>query len=170
MAGYGWDAYDPRIGGVQVVHDKGHGIDLETSFVKFDEGTGGWAARIKGMIRDDAEAGAGSPGGTHQLKTAVWFSITLDGIGSIEPRDAESNSEFGYEDEVEFVGNSADLGDFKLRITEPKSNSHPAASHEAYQSRPLDRTLVNSFQIAQENIWQTKGMYFRRITRRSLGS
>jgi len=160
MAGYGWDAYDPRIGGVQVVHDKGHGLDLETSFVKFDEGTGGWAARIKGTIRDDAEPGAGSQGGTHQLKTAVWFSVTLDGIGSIAPKNAAEHAEFGYEGEVEFNGNSADLGDFKLRITEPESNSHPVASHEAYQSKPLDRTLVNSFQIAEENIWQTKGMLY----------
>jgi mannosyl-oligosaccharide glucosidase len=161
MAGYGWDAYDPRIGGVQVVHDKGHGIDLETSFVKFDEGTGGWAARIKGTIRDDATPGPGSQGGAHQLKTAVWFSVTLDGPGSLEAKDAEANAELGYEGEVEFIGNSADLGDFKLRITEPESNSHPGPSHDAFKSKPLDRTFVNSFQIAEENIWQTKGMLLR---------
>lgn len=158
MAGYGWDAYDPRTGGVQVIHDKGNGIDIETSFVKFDEGNGGWAARIKGTPRDDAEPmeasqNSGSPG----MKTALWLSVGAEGLGSVEPRDAESAEELGYEGDVVLEGQTNSLGDFKLTITEPKDTSHPTHSHPAYQNKPLSNALVHSLSVPEEALWQAKG-------------
>lgn len=159
MDGYGWDAYDPRVGGVQVVHDKGHGLDLETSFVKFDEGRGGWGARIKGTPREDAEPQMGSQGGPHEMKTAIWFSVNVEGLGSMEALDAEANEELGYEGDVILQGQTADLGEFKLKITEAEGNSHPVHPHGSYHQKPLDHTLVHSFQLPEENIWQTKCTY-----------
>lgn len=156
MDGYGWESYDPRLGGVQVVHDKGHGIDLETSFVKFDDGKGGWAARIKGTPRDDADLGVGSVGGKQDIKTAVWFTVSVEGIGSIKPADAEANEESGYEGDVVFDGKTSDLGEFKLTIVNAKSNAHPTHPHESYSQKPLDRTYVHSFQLPEEHVWQTK--------------
>jgi mannosyl-oligosaccharide glucosidase len=45
MAGYGWEEYDARTGGRQVVHDAGNQIDITTSFFK-DMESGNWGARI----------------------------------------------------------------------------------------------------------------------------
>ncbi|KAK5120131.1 hypothetical protein LTR85_006612 [Meristemomyces frigidus] len=160
MAGYGWDAYDPRTGGVQTVHDKGNGIDIEMDFVKFDEGRGGWGARIKGTPRNDAEPGAGSEGGVQTMKTAVWFHAGIEGLGSLEVQDAEAGEELGFDSDVVINGQSQDLGEFKLTITESDRNSHPNHAHPAYQTKPLDHTFVHSLQVPEEALWQAKAILF----------
>ncbi|KAK5137097.1 hypothetical protein LTR08_001106 [Meristemomyces frigidus] len=160
MAGYGWDAYDPRTGGVQTVHDKGNGIDIETSFVKFDEGRGGWGARIKGTPRADAEPGAGSRGGVQEMKTAVWFHVGMEGLGSVAVQDVEGAEEMGFERDVVLDGQSQDLGDFTLTITAPEGNSHPLHAHPAYKDKPLDRTFVHSLQVPDDALWQAKSILF----------
>lgn len=148
MQGYGWDAYDPRTGGVQTMHDKGNGIDLETSFVKFEQG---WGARVKGTVREDAESG-------QSLKTSVWLNTGLEGIGSLLVENAESGEEMGFEGNVVLKGETSDIGEFKLTISEPEGkNSHPIHAHPSYQTKPLDRTLVHSVQVPAEAIWQAKG-------------
>jgi len=157
MAGYGWDAYDPRTGGVQTVHDKGNGIDIETSFVKFEDG---WAARIKGTPREDAEPGVGSEGGVHQMKTAVWFHAGIEGLGALQLEDTEAGDELGFEGDIVLNGQTQDLGEFKLTITEVEGNSHPVGSHPAYKAKPLDHTFVHSLQVPEEALWQAKGTSF----------
>jgi len=84
MAGYGWEEYDVRTGGKQVIHDRGNHIDLTTEFVKVeggDSGTGSegperhllkltvglggnWGVRIKGALRED-----GNP-------TNIWCQLS----------------------------------------------------------------------------------------------
>ena len=159
MEGYGWDAYDPRTGGVQTMHDKGNGIDLETSFVKFDEGRGGWGARIKGTVRDDAEASDGSENGVaEQLKTSVWFTVGVEGLGSLEVQGAEAGGEFGFDKNVVLSGQTNDLGAFKFTISEPyDTNPHPHHQHPSYFSKPLEYTFVHSVQVPEEALWQSKG-------------
>ena len=41
MAGYGWEEYDVRSGGRQVIRDQGNKIDITTEFVKVEGGTDG---------------------------------------------------------------------------------------------------------------------------------
>ena len=161
IAGYGWDAYDPRTGGVQTMHDKGNGIDLTTYFVKFDEGRKGWGARIKGVAREDAEPSLGSQSGVAEsIKTSVWFTLGVEGLGSIEAEGAEAAQEFGYDRNVVFSGQSSDLGEFKLTLSEPADRiQHPFHNHPSYQSKPLDRTFVHSVQVPEEALWQSKGTF-----------
>lgn len=148
MQGYGWDAYDPRTGGVQTMHDKSNGIDLETSFVRFGQG---WGARIKGTVREDAESG-------QSLKTSIWLNAGLEGLGSLQVEDAEAHEDLGFESDVLFSGSSDALGDFKLTIVEPEGkNSHPMHAHPSLQKKPLDRTFVHSLQVPVEALWQSKG-------------
>lgn len=164
MAGYGWDAYDPRTGGVQVVHDKGNGIDIETSFVKFDNGKGGWGARIKGTPRKDAQPGEGSTGdGPEKMKTAVWFTVSAEGLGSVEAEESDGAEAHGYAGDVVLNGQAQGLGEFKITVTEPKSNSHPLHNHPSYQAKPLDHTFVHSAQVPEEALWQAKGKCLPRI-------
>lgn len=160
MAGYGWDAYDPRTGGVQTIHDKDNGIDIETSFVKFDEGRGGWGARIKGTVREDAEPEVGSQTDVAaNLKTAVFFTVSADGLGSTVSIEGADVAELGFDRNVVMKGQTSDLGDFRLTVTEPESNTHPVVHHEAGQSKSLDKTFVHSVQLPAEALWQGKGMF-----------
>lgn len=41
MAGYGWEEYDVRTGGKQVIRDQGNHIDITTEFVKVEGGENG---------------------------------------------------------------------------------------------------------------------------------
>ncbi|GAB7364987.1 hypothetical protein MBLNU230_g5770t1 [Neophaeotheca triangularis] len=158
MAGYGWDAYDPRTGGVQTIHDKGNGIDLETSFVKMEGES--WAARIKGTPREDAEPAHGSQGGIQDLKTAVWFTLAAESGGNLEVEDASAASELGVEGDLSFAGQTEDLGDFKILFTEAETNSHPLHNHPSYKSKPLDHTFVHSVQVPEEGLWQSKALIY----------
>jgi mannosyl-oligosaccharide glucosidase len=41
MAGYGWEEYDVRTGGKQVIYDKHNKVDISTEFVKVEGGYNG---------------------------------------------------------------------------------------------------------------------------------
>ena len=148
MAGYGWDEYDVRTGGRQTIHDAGNQVDITTEFVKIPGGShgGSWAVRVKGKPRADAPP--------HLMTTVIFYTV-MEGFGRIEV--ANEVDELGFEDTVTLNGHSNDLGSFKIDITKgPDTNQHPPRTHASYDSKPLDRTMVASFQVPEEAIWQTK--------------
>ena len=147
MAGYGWDEYDVRQGGRQTIHDAGNQLDLTTEFVKFPGGEqgGSWGVRIKGVPREDAP---------EQLMTTVIFYASMEGLGRVGV--SNEPSDLGYEGTVTFNGQTNELGDFTIDVTAgPDTNKHPPRTHETYGNKPLDRTMVASFQVPEEAIWQT---------------
>ena len=153
LDGYGWDEYDVRSGGRQTIHDPANRIDITTEFIKFPGGQhgGNWGARIKGTPREDA-----SP----DLKTTVVWYNTLEGLGYLE---AEGNEEeTGAEGDVLLKGQTPELGDFQLRITEGKGQ-HPQFGHPSSLEKPLDRTLVLSSQVPNDALWQTKAVLFAQL-------
>ncbi|KAK5173024.1 Processing alpha glucosidase I [Saxophila tyrrhenica] len=162
MAGYGWDKYDPRTGGVQTIYDKGNGIDMETSFVKFDEGRAGWGARVKGTVREDAEPSLGSQDGVKEgLKTAVWFTVGAEGLSTLDVVGAAEGKELGFDRNVVINGQTTDLGDFSLTVAElPGKNSKPHHNHPSYNEKPLEHTLIHSVQVPEEALWQSKPLVF----------
>jgi mannosyl-oligosaccharide glucosidase len=50
MVGYGWEEYDVRTGGKQVMYDKGNMIDISTEFVKVSSGNHGKKAYFRLLI------------------------------------------------------------------------------------------------------------------------
>jgi mannosyl-oligosaccharide glucosidase len=44
MAGYGWEEYDVRTGGSQLIRDQENKIDIQTQFVKVEGGENGRAS------------------------------------------------------------------------------------------------------------------------------
>ena len=155
MAGYGWDEYDVRNGGRQTIHDAGNMIDITTEFVKFPGGEhgGSWGVRVKGTPREDAPA--------HLMSTVIFYAA-MEGFGALE---VENEPEIlGFEGDVRLKGQSHELGDFKIHITAgPDTNQHPPATHDSYGTKPLDRTMVASFQVPEESLWQTKPLLFNHM-------
>ncbi|RMJ07469.1 hypothetical protein CDV36_012931 [Fusarium kuroshium] len=151
--GYGWDEYDARIGGVQSIHDEGNKIDLTTTFVKIPGGNhgGSWAARIKGELRADAPK---------NVKTMLFYYIAQDGEGELEAEG--EGTEFGYDDDVSFKGNSKALGDYKLLVTKGKGK-HPKKGHKMFKDRHGDTTLVMSSDATPEISWQGKAVVFKHL-------
>ena len=152
MAGYGWDEYDVRTGGRQTIHDAGNKLDLTTEFVKFSGGEhgGNWGVRVKGIPREDAP---------NDLKTTVIFYAAMDGLGSLSV--VGQPELLGFEGDVTLAGEAPGLGNFTIDVSAgPDTNQHPQNVHEAYRKKPLDRTLVASFQVPETALWQTKPLLF----------
>ena len=162
MAGYGWDEYDVRDGGRQTIHDAGNNVDITTEFIKIPGGRhgGSWGVRIRGTPREDAPP---------NLKTTVIFYTAMEGLGSLEI--ANDKDSLGIEGTVTITGQTAELGDFKIDVTEgPESNMHPPPTHPSSQEKRLDRTMVASFEVPEEAIWQTKRRSLTFPPRVSFGS
>jgi len=165
MQGYGWEEYDIRTGGRQVIHDLGNSIDVTTEFVKIPGGEhgGSWAARISGKPREDAP---------EDIKTTMILYAAMQGMGEDGGFQAEptalhmenTKNERGYEGTVSLAGTSKDLGAFRLSVTEgPSTNRHPEVDHVEAEGKPLDRTMLQSGTIPEEHLWQAKAIVFQTI-------
>jgi mannosyl-oligosaccharide glucosidase len=153
MSGYGWDRYDPRRGGVQTMHDTGNQIDLTTSFIKLPDSLaagGNWAVRVRGKPRADAPA---------SLKTTVVFAVAApsSGLTGLEVAGAADEVEDprGIQGDVTIKGESPSLGGFRVVITEGEGR-RPEVLHPSGAERPLDRAFVQSTQLAENLLWQSK--------------
>ncbi|KAK2764963.1 Processing alpha glucosidase I [Arachnomyces sp. PD_36] len=155
MAGYGWDEYDIRKGGRETIHDAGNTLDLTIDFIKVPGGSNGgsWGARIKGEPRPDAPP--------NQPTTLVFYAA-MEGLGSLEV--ANELDPLGYLDDVTIKGEAPGLDTFQIDVTRgPKTNAHPPPGHPSYDTKPLDRTFVGSFEAPSDVLWQVKGVLFAQM-------
>ncbi|KAF1353189.1 glucosidase I [Delphinella strobiligena] len=156
MAGYGWDSYDPRTGGLQTIHDSGNNLDITTEFVKFPEHGehgGSWGARIRGTPRDDGEP---------DMHSTVIFNVGVEGLGSLTVEGIEDgdNEERGFPGDVTISGETPELGEFTVTITRGKGK-HPTHGHQpTYNRKPVENTIVHSIQAPPDAMWQAKPLIF----------
>ncbi|KAI9832540.1 MAG: hypothetical protein M1819_004330 [Sarea resinae] len=155
MVGYGWDEYDVRNGGRQTIHDSGNAIDITTEWVKIPGGDhgGSWGLRVKGTPREDAP---------DDLRTTVVFYTSLEGIGTLKVTNPKNM--VGYKGTVNIEGETPELGKFKLDVTTgPESNSHPLPGHPSWALKPLNRSIVHSFQLPEIALFQIKSVLFQNM-------
>ena len=147
MAGYGWDEYDARNGGRQVIHDTGNKIDLTIDFVKVPGANGGsWAARVKGTPREEAPA---------NIVTTVLFYAGMEGLGEVG-----FDEDLNQKGTVSMNGKTNELGQFHIDVTAGPDNHLPYKTHKAWDRKPLDRTLATSLQVPPEALWQAKNIVY----------
>ncbi|KAI9656367.1 MAG: Processing alpha glucosidase I [Alyxoria varia] len=157
MAGYGWDEYDPRIGGKQTIHDAENQLDITTELVKKPGGDhgGSWGVRVRGTPRKDTP---------QEFVTTVVFYIGVEGLGTLSVTNPYDK--LGYKGAVNMEGRKEELGEFEVTITDgPKSNRHPPKTHETFDKRPLDRSMVHSVNVPESALWQAKGYIFKEFKR-----
>ena len=155
MAGYGWEEYDIRTGGREIIHDAENSLDLTIEFIKVPGGShgGNWGARIKGTPRADAPS---------TLLTTVVFYAGMEGLGSLDVTNEPDD--LGQEGTVTIAGQTIDLGEFKIDITKgPSTNIPMTRTHESWDQKPLDRTIVQSLQVPPEALWQAKQVMFAQM-------
>ena len=154
MAGYGWDEYDTRRGGVQTIHDAGNHLDLTTSFVKIPGGGhgGSWAARIKGELRDDAPP---------DLKTTLMFYVASESLGEVA-EVVPGGDDLGFDGDVTLQGHSHVLGDYKLVVTKG-TGAHPTSAHPISTSRDLEKTTVQSLNFQPKRLWMANQIVFTQL-------
>ncbi|KAK9368521.1 glycoside hydrolase [Lipomyces kononenkoae] len=146
MQGYGWDRYDVRDGGRQVIHDIGHDVDIYTEFVK--DGGSSWGLRVRGVPKNK------------DAKTAMVFYFGTEGIARSK---LLNNFDLkGFTDDVQYGGYIGGLGNFKLTVTRgPESNRAPANDHAVAISRPAERTHVRSVTVDGSTIWRARDYYLK---------
>lgn len=151
MSGYGWEEYDTRTGGRQVIHDADNKIDLTIDFVKLLGGSqgGGWAARIAGTLRDDAPP---------NTVTSLLFYAGMEGLGELA--FAHKPQEQGIKGPVTIHGSTAELGDFDIEIVDGPDNTLPYKIHPSWDDKPLDATLTQSFVVPPDQIWRGREIAF----------
>jgi len=151
IAGYGWEEYDARNGGRQVIHDAANKIDLTIDFVKVPGGNNGgsWAARIRGNLRDDAPP---------STVTTILFYAGLEGFGELA--FVNEQNELGHSGTMTIHGNTNELGSFDIDITDGPDNERPYKIHPSWDEKPMDKTLAQSFMIPSDQIWRGKEIAF----------
>ncbi|CCD24683.1 mannosyl-oligosaccharide glucosidase NDAI_0D03690 [Naumovozyma dairenensis CBS 421] len=100
MKKYGWNAFDPRIGGEEVIIDEENNVNLSLSFVKSHDGLN-WALRVKGKPLDLNK----------KSTTSIVLYMQQQG-------DANTNELLKTRDEEHFVlkGKSTQLGKYDISI------------------------------------------------------
>ncbi|KAI3405556.1 CWH41 [Candida oxycetoniae] len=158
-----WVAYDPRIGGRQIIEDNDCHVTITIDFVKSTDGLS-WGTKVK------AEPHAGY----EETKISfVWYS-GLEGEkqsdNGVDETEIERTGYFklsnqknilGYEDNLQFAGISEELGAFELEINDgPKKNRHPSGS-EVDADLGLDPSLAHhySLRVPDDNTWKARDIF-----------
>jgi mannosyl-oligosaccharide glucosidase len=135
MQGYGWTFYDPRVGGSQAVHDTQLQLDINTDFLKTEDG-GSWAVRITGTPK------LGATG----VKTTAILHAAVEMADANEPKSLWCENHAKNKDGVDAAcrGEIAGLGRFQFQVLGDATNN---VVHE---------TVVRSVQVPEDKIWQAK--------------
>lgn len=147
MSGYGWEEYDTRTGGRQIIRDQQHGVDITTEFFKMPGSNGGnWVLRVKGQPRE------GIPDDVH---TTVIFYAGMGSEGQLQ--SAHEVDRDGHDSGFALEGSHPSLGQFQINVTRgPDTNDSPPSSPLGPH---LGNTLHTSVRVPPESLWQAK-LYF----------
>jgi mannosyl-oligosaccharide glucosidase len=149
--GFGWERYDPRFGGHQVMKDNELGIDLTIDFVKTNDGS--WASRVKGVPRQGYEGKA----------TSVVFYTALEGEDSmLTSASGKPFDGFSAGETIKLFGQSVELESFEIDITDgPPTNNHKKVRKSTLLEPSLDpgKTHYLSLNVPDDNSWKATDIF-----------
>lgn len=137
MQGYGWTAYDTRVGGSQTFNDQQLHVNLTTDFLKTQDGDS-WAIRVSGAPRSDAPT---------NIKTTVILHATVekqDKSKSLVCGDQDNGFKRQGSVKTTCRGEIPALGSFEFHVVGDAKN------------RLLHNTTVKSAKVSEDDIWQAK--------------
>ncbi|CAD6885827.1 unnamed protein product [Tilletia controversa] len=174
MSGYRWNYHDGRTFGIQTIDDVENNVRIETSFLKTGhhhgkEGKvdgGNWAARIKGSILDKSK--------DPPLVSPIWYTaIESSQTSSLTFESDEDNLGIPVTEAAKLSGRTPDLGDFTMRIEEPKdarkkglnlavAGGNHGETFEPYQQR----TSYLGARVPDKDVWRGKDIVFTALNPR----
>ena len=137
--GFGWTAYDTRLGGSQTIRDAQGHVDIRTDFIKTKDGHS-WGVRVTGSLR---------PGAPDGVKTAVVFHIAHENAESDDSKAMKCmKSGAGRNDAGAFgaacYGEDPELGNFELYVVGDDGN------------QVVEGVSVKSMEVPEDEIWKAK--------------
>lgn len=148
--GFGWESYDPRIGGTQFFKDNELNINITTDFIKNDDGN--WALKIRGKPK----------AGFENQTMSIVFYTGLEGEGSLVSGSGKPANGFKPGETINLIGNSPDLNDFIIQINDgPASNQHKKIKKKELLDPSINpaKTHYMSLRVTDDNVWQASEIF-----------
>lgn len=139
---FSWKSYDPHVGGQQVIVDDENHVNLTIDFVKSTDGSS-WDLTVKGEQPS-----------TKVLTLPFYFALQGEGHVKLE----SDLSLAGIEGDVKLTGETADLGNFKIEITE-ETGRHPATDPMFSGRFSSENTLYTGLKVPDEHSWRGADIY-----------
>lgn len=150
---FGWTAYDPRVGGQQVIYDHENRVNLTTELVKSEDGAA-WEVRIRG---DQASTNVLNLVWYTSLETVTEPSSTE--FLALSKRTKGKLTEAGIDGDIDLIGSSDSLGGpFRMRISAGKG-AKPTHKHPLAALKPSELTHYFSLQVPSTHTWQIRDLY-----------
>ncbi|KAI8977921.1 glycoside hydrolase [Pilobolus umbonatus] len=117
---YGYNKHDGREYASQEINDKPSNMKIATEFIKISGGShgGDWGVRISGTPIDDSVSSV----------TSVLFYVGIEGEGGLDIMSKLNRK--GIHSPIVLEGDSAELGDFDIQITDGPLNMYPRDSSD----------------------------------------
>ncbi|KAL9936545.1 hypothetical protein V8E36_004613 [Tilletia maclaganii] len=164
MSGYRWLYHDGRTFGVQTIDDVENNIRIETSFLKTGHHDGrdglvdggNWAARIKGTVLDPTKP---------EPLISPLFYAAVESLETSTLKLDTPEDQLGIDSAelIIFSGHTPQLGNFNLRIEEPKDtldrhlNAPVVGGPNGDQFEPLHRrTAYLAARVLEKDVWRGK--------------
>ncbi|PRT53520.1 putative mannosyl-oligosaccharide glucosidase [Wickerhamiella sorbophila] len=139
---FGWDHYDPRLGGQQTIVDKENSVTLRTTLLKSENGDS-WVVRVEGDQSPDA------------VLSLVYYTA-IEGDGDLQLKSMLTAQ--GIKGDTLIEGSSPELGRFDLKIVDAHG-SHPESSHPVAADRPGQNTQYAAMNVPNDNAWRARQIF-----------
>lgn len=147
---YGWEVYDPRIGGKEIFIDEKNNLNLTVYFVKSRNGEN-WSVRVHGEPLDPQLPSTAS--------IVLYFSQNggeIDGKSSLAMIDQDGPNN------LKFFGYSKELGEYHLTVEDNFGQyfNNPALdTMEVAPGSDCSKTSHLSLQVPDNEVWKARDIF-----------
>ncbi|KAM3162663.1 Cwh41p [Lachancea thermotolerans] len=146
---YGYELYDPRIGGKETIIDRENNLNLTIHFVKSKDGEN-WAVRVSGSPLDSSKLSASS--------LVVYLSQNGPG-GRLESEHGKTSTE----KRIELKGSAPELGDYEITI-EDISGQHYKRGPALGPDIDGSKTSHMSLTVPDDQVWKARDIFQSLLT------
>ncbi|CAI1997081.1 hypothetical protein SEUBUCD646_0G02370 [Saccharomyces eubayanus] len=147
---YGWEVYDPRIGGKEIFIDEKNNLNLTVYFVKSRNGEN-WSVRVHGEPLDPQLPSTAS--------IVLYFSQNggeIDGKSSLALIDQDGPND------LKFFGYSQELGEYDLTVRDNFGQYFNNPAHDTMEVAPgsdCSKTSHLSLQVPGSEVWKARDIF-----------
>ncbi|CDZ96890.1 glycoside hydrolase family 63 protein [Phaffia rhodozyma] len=151
LQSYTYTSHIPRVGSTQKLIDSRNGLNIQTGFVNLPTSGKagaklgqGWGARVQ-VIEEHGD----------ERISGLWY-IALEGEGSLRLVE-QDNSEHGLGSPIVLLGQTPELGPFKITLTDHESNEHISEGAKAADfAEKIGKTSWAGLRAPADELWKAK--------------
>ncbi|KAL7411430.1 glycoside hydrolase, partial [Mrakia frigida] len=142
LESYTYTSHIPRVGNTQRLLDSRNKLRVDTSFVNLNDGKD-WGARVEMNGEEDTRM------------SGIWY-ISLEGEGGLRLVEQEDEEE-GLTSPIVLLGNTPDLGSFRIVLTEHADANPITTGHKANLFSPSHgKVSYAGASVPESDLWRAK--------------